>query len=131
MIPGDETMRKTATKILLSACAVAVISGTLLMAPFTTASAEESTIEKGKAVAFDRTLGNCLSCHAIEGGELPGNIGPPLVGMKLRFPDKAKLREQIADSTIRNPNSIMPPFGRFNLLTTEQIDQVVEFVYSL
>lgn len=124
-------MRQTATKILLSACSVAVITGTLFMAPFTTASAEESVIGKGKAVAFDRKLGNCLSCHAIEGGELPGNIGPPLVSMKLRFPDKAKLREQISDATIRNPNTIMPPFGRFNLLSTEQIDQVVEFIYSL
>ncbi len=124
-------MRQTATKILLSACSVAIITGALLTAPFTTAGAEESAIEKGKAVAFDRKLGNCLSCHAIEGGELPGNIGPPLVSMKLRFPDKAKLRDQIADATVRNPNTIMPPFGRFNILTAKQIDQIVEYVYSL
>ncbi|MFN3786467.1 MAG: hypothetical protein ACK4RS_06460, partial [Thiothrix sp.] len=35
----------------------------------------------GKELAFDRSIGNCLACHMIEGGDLPGNIGPPLVGM--------------------------------------------------
>jgi len=124
-------MRHTAPKILLSACSVAVITGTLLIAPFTAGAAEESAAEKGKAVAFDRKLGNCLACHAIEGGDLPGNIGPPLVSMKLRFPDKALLRSQIADATVRNPNTIMPPFGRFNILSEEQIDQLVEYVYTL
>ncbi len=124
-------MRHTASKILLSACSVAVITGTLLIAPSGASAAEETTVEKGKALAFDRKLGNCLACHAIEGGELPGNIGPPLVSMKLRFPDKEALRAQIYDSNVRNPNSIMPPFGRFNILSGEQIDQIVEYVYSL
>ncbi len=67
----------------------------------------------------------------IEGGDLPGNIGPPLVAMKARFPDKAKLRAQIWDSTKNNPNSMMPPFGRHAILTEAEIDKVVEFVYSL
>jgi sulfur-oxidizing protein SoxX len=131
MNPGDETMRQTATKILLSACSVAVLTGTLLSAPFSTASADESATAKGKEVAFDRKLGNCLACHVMDDGELPGNIGPPLISMKLRFPDKSKLRAQIWDSTVNNPNTIMPPFGRFKLLTEEQIDQVVEYVYTL
>ena len=40
--------------------------------------ANASDIEQGKKVAFDRKKGNCLACHMIAGGELPGNIGPPL-----------------------------------------------------
>lgn len=125
-------MRQTASKILFSACSVAVIAGSLLMAPFTTASAaDESAAAKGKEVAFDRKLGNCLACHAIEGGDLAGNIGPPLVSMKLRYPDKAALRAQIYDATVRNQNTIMPPFGRFNILTDKQIDEVVDFIYTL
>jgi L-cysteine S-thiosulfotransferase len=131
MISGDETMRQTATKILLSACSVAVITGTLLMTPFTTAGADENTVAEGKAVAFDRKLGNCLACHAIAGGDLAGNIGPPLVNMKQRYPDKAALRAQIWDATVRNPNTIMPPFGRFNILTDKQIDEVVDFISTL
>lgn len=124
-------MRHTATNILLSACSVAVLTVTLLSSPFSTASADESAAAKGKAVAFDRKLGNCLACHAMDDGELAGNIGPPLVSMKLRFPDKAKLRAQIWDPTVNNPNTIMPPFGRHKILTEEQIDEVVDYVYTL
>jgi sulfur-oxidizing protein SoxX len=118
------------SRLLLSACSVAVMTGTLLLTPVSV-SADESVIAKGKELAFDRKLGNCLACHAIEGGELPGNIGPPLISMKLRYPDKSALRAQIADATVRNPNSMMPPFGRFNIISDEQIDQIVEFIYTL
>ncbi len=125
-------MRQTASKILFSACSVAVITGTLLMTPLVaSAKDDQSAIEQGKAIAFDRKLGNCLACHQIKGGNLPGNIGPPLVGMKQRYPDKAALRAQIWDPTVRNPNTIMPPFGRHHILTEKQIDKVVEFVDSL
>jgi len=86
---------------------------------------------QGKEIAFDRSKGNCLACHAIADGQLPGNIGPPLVAMKLRFPDRALLRAQIWDATNRNPDSIMPPFGKHRILTGEEIDLVVEYLYSL
>jgi sulfur-oxidizing protein SoxX len=124
-------MRKTATNIVLSACSVAVMAGALVLTPFSSASAAESAADKGKAVSVDRKLGNCLSCHAMGDGELPGNIGPALVNIKLRYPDKAVLRQQIWDATVRNPNSIMPPFGRHQMLTEEQIDQIVDYVYTL
>ncbi|MGB1110608.1 MAG: sulfur oxidation c-type cytochrome SoxX [Gammaproteobacteria bacterium] len=88
-------------------------------------------VEFGKQVAFDRKKGNCLGCHMIAGGQLPGNIGPPLIAMKARFPDKAKLRQQIADSTIANPASMMPPFGRHGVLTDKEIDAITEFVHTL
>ena len=118
-------------KFITAASAVAI----LLSAPVVMSSAanasEASAIGKGKKVAFHRKKGNCLACHAIKGGKLPGNIGPPLVNMKDRFPDKSKLRDQIWDATENNPNSIMPPFGRHNILTKDELDQVVEFVYSL
>ena len=93
------------------------------------ASADE--ISDGKKVAFDRKKGNCLACHMIPGGSLPGNIGPPLVAMKARFPDKAKLREQIWDATVKNPNTIMPPFGKHQILTEKEVDLVTAFIYSL
>jgi sulfur-oxidizing protein SoxX len=104
---------------------------TLLMSSQVVLADEAATIAAGKKIAFDRKLGNCLACHQIEGGELPGNIGPALVDMKQRFPDKAKLRAQIWDSNRNNPNSIMPPFGRHQILTESEIDKVVEFIYSL
>jgi sulfur-oxidizing protein SoxX len=32
---------------------------------------------------------------------------------------------------VNNPNSIMPPFGRHKMLSEEQIDQIVDYVYTL
>ena len=93
--------------------------------------ASANSIEEGKKVAFDRKKGNCLSCHMIAGGELPGNIGPPLIAMKARFPDKADLRAQIWDSTVKNPNSIMPPFGKHRILTEKEVDLVTEYIHTL
>lgn len=111
--------------------AVSAVLITLLMSTQLAIAADDSAIAAGKKIAFDRTKGNCLACHMIEGGELPGNIGPALVAIKARFPDKAKLRAQIWDSTRSNPNSIMPPFGRHEILTESEIDKVVEYIYSL
>lgn len=103
----------------------------LVMSSQLAVAADDSAIADGKKIAFDRIKGNCLACHMIAGGDLPGNIGPALVGMKQRFPDKARLRAQIWDSTRSNPASIMPPFGRHEILTEVEIDKVVEFIYSL
>ena len=123
-------MRQTVRTIVSTACSLAVMTAALALTPVSTASAE-TVVEKGKALSFDRKLGNCLACHAMDDGKLAGNIGPPLVSMKLRYPDKAKLREQIWDATTKNPNSIMPPFGRHDMLTEEQIDAITEYVYTL
>jgi len=126
-------MRQPAS-IITTAASLAALLGSLALAPVGTASAGEasaSVIEQGKEIAFNRKLGNCLACHHMDDGKLAGNIGPPLVAMKQRFPDKAKLHAQIYDATTSNPNTIMPPFGRNHILTPEQIDKVVEYVYTL
>lgn len=120
---------------LSTATSVAALLGSLMLAPAMATAAEEAKamtpIEEGKELAFDNKKGNCLACHQIVGGELAGDIGPPLVGMQARFPDKSKLRAQIWDSTKVNPNSMMPPFGRHKILSEDEIDKVVEFIYSL
>lgn len=85
----------------------------------------------GQQIAFDRTKGNCLACHIIKGGESPGNIGPELSNMKQRYPDKSLLRKRIWDETQFNPITVMPPFGKHRILTEDEIDQVVNFIYSL
>lgn len=94
------------------------------------AQAGTSAAEAGKNVAFTRSKGNCLACHMIPGGESPGTIAPPLIGMKARYPDKVKLRAQIWDATAANPESSMPPFGRHGILSEEEIDQLVEFIWA-
>jgi sulfur-oxidizing protein SoxX len=95
------------------------------------AAAADSNIDKGREIALERSKGNCIACHMIEGGNSPGNIAPPLVGMKARFPDRAVLKAQILDATVRNPETSMPPFGRNRILTPAEIDQVVDFIWSL
>ena len=95
-------------------------------------AADEPT--DGRSIAFDKKLGNCLACHAIPSdpkAESPGNIGPPLVNIKERYPDRAKLRAQIWDATVANPNTSMPPFGRNKILTEQEIDLVTDYVQGL
>ena len=112
-------------------CGIAIVtSSTIITLPSANAD-EASIIKEGKSIAFNRKKGNCLACHAIAGGQLPGNIGPALKDIKKAYPNKADLRAQISDPTIRNPNTIMPPFGKFKILTSSELDKVVEFIYSL
>lgn len=124
-------MRQTPSLLATAVCAAALSGSIALTVSIPVSAADASVIEEGKKIAFDRTKGNCLACHQIQGGDLPGNIGPPLVAMKARFPDKAKLRAQIWDATRANPNSIMPPFGRNKIVSDTEIDKIVEFVYTL
>jgi L-cysteine S-thiosulfotransferase len=95
------------------------------------ANPPKDAVTQGFCIAIDRKKGNCNACHAFAGVSAAGNIAPPLVAIKQRFPDKAKIREQIWDSSKANPNSVMPPFGKFQILTPDEIDKVVEFVDSL
>ncbi len=122
-------MRITA-HITTTASIVALI-GCLGIIPGVASADEGANIAKGKELAFNRKKGNCLACHQIEGGSLAGNIGPPLVAMKARFPDYDKLRAQIYDARVNNPNTIMIPFGPNAVLTNKEIDLVAKFIYTL
>ncbi len=112
-----------------------LLAGILLMVLPWPGVAEEPAgadrLAQGKALAFERSKGNCLACHHIEGGELAGNYGPPLIMMKARFPDRDVLRAQIWDASVRMRSTRMPPFGRHRILTEEEIDLVVDFVLTL
>ena len=124
-------MRNTA-KAISSVTSVAALLGSLAFSiPAITLAADATVVEQGKKIAFDRKKGNCLACHQIEGGSLPGNIGPPLVAMQARFPDKEQLRSQISDARKNNPTTIMIPFGPHEVLSKGEIDKVVEFIYTL
>ena len=85
----------------------------------------------GKDLAFNKKKGNCLACHLIAGGDQAGNIAPPLIAMKARFPDRAILRAQIADPRTKNPDSVMPPFAPHGILSDKEIDLVTDFIHGL
>ncbi len=122
-------MRLTA-HITTTASIVALIS-CLGFLPGIASADEGANIAKGKKLAFDRKKGNCLACHQIEGGSLAGNIGPPLIAMKARFPDYDKLRSQIYDARKNNPNTIMIPFGPHAVMSGKEIDLVTKFIHTL
>ena len=122
-------MRKPLYRSAHVVFALVFTASVFIMTPV--ALADKSAVENGKKVAFDRKAGNCLSCHLIEGGEAPGNLGPPLVAMKARFPDRQKLRDIIWDITILRPEALMPPFGRHRIISEQDIDDIVEYMYTL
>lgn len=124
-------MRKSAKTIIATVGALTFTVGGLLMTPQIASAAEMSAVDEGKAISFDRKKGNCLACHKINGGELAGNIGPELVNMQARYPDKSKLRAKIWDATVLSPNTIMPPFGKHKMFSEKDLDKVVEFIYTL
>ena len=89
-----------------------------------------TALEQGRQLAFAADKGNCLACHHIAGGTQMGDVGPPLTGMVQRYPDRGQLKARIFDATRADPNTLMPPFGRYLILTDAEIDLVVEFLYS-
>ncbi|MCW8964116.1 MAG: sulfur oxidation c-type cytochrome SoxX [Gammaproteobacteria bacterium] len=113
------------------AMAVVVMAAISSVALPQAVAADSAMIEKGKKVAFDRKKGNCLTCHQIAGGSLAGNIGPPLIAVNARFPDRDKLRAFIWDKTESNPYTMMPPFGKHHILSESEIDAITDFVHSL
>ena len=119
------------TAHLTTTTSIVALLGCLGFAPGIASADAAADLAKGKEIAFDRKKGNCLACHQIEGGSLAGNIGPPLVAMKARFPDYDKLRAQIYDARDNNPNTIMIPFGPHEVMSAKEIDLVTAFIHTL
>ena len=91
----------------------------------------QSGAAEGQKLAFDRGKGNCLTCHDIKGGDLAGTIGPKLENLKNKYPARGDLVAIVTDETKRNPQTVMPPFGRNRILTEQEIDAVVDFLQTL
>lgn len=120
-------------KQLLTALA---ISTAVTAAPVSSVQAAEkaaSTIEQGKKLAYSRSKGNCLACHMAGEGAMPGNIGPALIAMKLRYPDKQKLYNKVWGTAEAQtvPNSMMPRFGHNGILSDSEISKIVDYIYTL
>jgi len=126
-------MMNSKMKQLLTALA---ISTAVVAAPISTVQAAEkgaSTIEQGKKLAYSKSKGNCLACHMAGDGAMPGNVGPALIAMKLRYPDKQKLFDKLwgKPETRTVPNSMMPQFGQNGILSDDEISKIVDYIYTL
>jgi sulfur-oxidizing protein SoxX len=111
-----------------SALALALLLAALVQP---TPAGAQSAVAEGQKLAFDRSKGNCLTCHVIKGGDLPGTIGPELTDIKSKYPNRDELVAIVFDETKRNPMTVMPPFGRNRILTEKEISAVVDFLQTL
>ena len=108
----------------------AVLAGGIVGALVLGMSAGSASPSEGEKLAFSRAKGNCLTCHVIQGGDAPGNVGPELNNMKKRFPDREKLVAIISDEAKRNPQTVMPAFKPNLILTDKEIESIVDFLYT-
>ncbi len=139
-------MRKTVNTVITSAATLllGLGLGVLLNAPAAQAAGQapdartcndkenppRDAVTQGGCIVIERTKGNCMACHEVPGAT-SGDIATKFENMAQRWPDKTKLRAQIWDASKANPNTVMPPFGRHQILSADEIDKVVEFVLSL
>ena len=78
--------------------------------------------------------GNCIACHQLPAGAGPptrADVGPPLIGERMRALGKPAIGASIADPTRANPDTVMPPYGRHHLLDAAEIARLVEFLHAL
>lgn len=102
---------------------------------------------RGKAVAVNSDLGNCVICHQIPVPELPegaaGDIGPDLAGVGSRL-TAAELRLRIANPKAIDPDTVMPAYyvsegltrvqARYAgqpILTAQQVEDLVAYLLTL
>lgn len=128
-------MNRTFLAVTLSAL---LIQGcTTITAPLATQANGQPAIARQvemdpQVLIENNSLGNCLACHSVvkHPDFVAGNLGPPFVAMKERFPDKAALRAIIYDEQVFHPDTIMPPFGRNHVLTVEQINVISDYILN-
>jgi L-cysteine S-thiosulfotransferase len=99
------------------------------------AAAPASAQEIGALDLFVRPdKGHCIACHQLPQGKGPetrADVGPRLEGARMRELGPAALREILADATTRNPDTLMPPYGRHRILAAPEIARLAEFLHAL
>jgi len=100
---------------------------------------------KGREVAIDRKLGNCLACHTLPIPEqaFHGETGPDLNGVADRY-SEGELRLRLVDAKVVNEATMMPSFYEMkrlhrvakgfegkSVLTAEQVEDVVAYLMTL
>ena len=108
-----------------------VLPALLALATPLVVRAADSPAQQGQAIAFDRTKGNCLACHTMRGSDVPSNVGPELIDLKEKYPNRADLVAILQNEEARNPQTVMPLFGRNLILSHDEIERVVDFLYTL
>ncbi len=101
---------------------------------------------KGKKIAINRKLGNCLACHqltALKDEPYHGEVGPPLDGIGTRK-NEAQLRLMVVNAKKVFEDTIMPAFYAMDslhrvakkfsgktILSAQDVEDVVAFLKTL
>jgi sulfur-oxidizing protein SoxX len=99
---------------------------------------------RGRALALDRSKGNCVTCHELPvSADFQGNLGPPLTGLAERYAI-GELRLRVVDSKRVNPESNMPSYYRVEgftgvrrdwtgrpMLTAQEVEDVLAYLMTL
>ena len=101
--------------------------------------------KRGREVAIDRKLGNCLACHSlpIPEQQFHGATGPDLAGVGSRL-TPGEIRLRVVNPKVVNPDTMMPAFYRVAglnrvmkdfadkpILTAEQVEDVIAYLMTL
>jgi len=108
--------------------------------------AMEGDARRGREIAADTHLGNCIACHQmpIPERDFHGSLGPPLHNVAARYTE-AQLRMRIVDERQINPATVMPGFyadpRRANrvmdeywdktILGAQQVEDVIAYLKTL
>lgn len=104
-------------------------------------------VEAGRKAFVDRSLGNCLACHAVTSLSVElfhGTVGPSLDGVASRW-STGQLRAIVVNAKeVFGPDTVMPGFYTLavgadvakahqgkTILTAQQVEDVVAFLGKL
>ena len=106
----------------------------VFMFAFNNIAQTESSVDRGRQIAHDHFKGNCLACHQMpkdKSAKSKANIAPALIDIKIKYPEKESLFDRIYDPSSINPNTIMPPYGKNSILSTQEISDLIDYLYTL
>lgn len=91
--------------------------------------------KRGEEIATNIRWGNCLTCHALPSGDdvdraSPGTIGPSLEDYADRNLPFEYTFQRIWDTRLFSPNAHMPIYGPNEILSVQDILDVIAFLHS-
>ncbi len=86
---------------------------------------------RGRELALARDKGYCIVCHELPGEAWAGTVGAKVLNFKQHKYPNTLVFQQIFDSRMFNPNSVMPPYGTFGILNEQEIRDLVAYLQSL
>ncbi len=149
-------MRQIALGLALALCGPSMVSAADIepadvtftgMSVDTPVSSEAGDAARGAKIYVDRSLGNCLACHAntaIKDAQFPGTVGPSIDGVGKRW-DTGQLRAIVVNAkTVFGADTIMPGFYTLDvgvnvrkdlvgktILSAQDVEDVVAYLETL